>query len=153
MAIFQRYEMLDTTPTITAGAYSDGDVIGGLITVAVPGANKTGLLNRLILIDDANQADAIDVFVFSAAPNTIADNAAFAPTEAALEGILGKVSIAAGDYWVENSLAVAEKNDLNDVLISDGGGSIYVYLVCNGSTPTYAATDDLTLRLGVLTEG
>ena len=153
MAIFQRYITIDVTPTIGTDAYTDGDVIGGLLTFAIPGANGSGIINRVVLVDDGNQDEPLDLFLFDDTPATIADDAAYAPTAADHAKIIGKVSIAAADYWSENSLSVAEKNDLNHTFEANAQSNIYGYLVANGGTPDYAAAADLTIRLGVATEG
>lgn len=140
-----RHRTLDLTPTVTAGAYTANDVIGGLLTL--PMERVSGLIEDVVVIDDANQSAAIDLYFFDEAPTAIADNAAFAPTIADLQKLIGVVSVAGGDYTTVNSNAYATKA-LDVGFESKQAFNIYVYAVVTG-TPTFAATTDLTLRFKV----
>jgi hypothetical protein len=96
----------------------------------------------------------LTLYVFNAAPTTIADDAAFAPAIADLKKLVAKVEIAADDYTSISdgtaNNAYALKQDLNEVYKADGKGNLYAYLVAT-ATPTYAAATDLTVNLSVLT--
>lgn len=133
-------------------AYTDGDVVGGLLTFAIPGPTGYGVLNCIVVVDDDNEGADLDLFLFSSAPTTIADDAAFTPSAADLKKLIYKCAIASGDYATENSLQFVIKNNLDTVFETDGGSNLYGYLVCNGSTPTYAADKTLHIRLGILTQ-
>lgn len=154
MSLFQNFNFVDVTVTTdTAGdAYTDGDVIGGMLTFNVPTANGSGIINRLIVVDVENVATGLDLFLYNGTPNTIADDAAFAPSAATLVNIVGKIAVATSDYWTENSLAVAEVNDINNSFQTDTKSNLYGYLVANGGNPDYNASN-LVLRLGVVSEG
>ena len=144
------YVRSTVAPTITAGAYSAGDVVGGLLTFDVSGAPEGSLLTRALLVDDDNEKPELTLYLFNASPTSFADNAAFAPVVADLKKLITKITFATTDYVTVNSNAYALKEDLND-LIPANTGSIYGYLVCT-STPTYAATSDVWLALDFLTE-
>lgn len=137
------------------GTYSDGDVIGGLITFeAIPGASGAAILNAIYLADDDGEGSALDLFLFNAAPTTIADDAAYAPVAADhASKLIYKCAIAAADYATENSLKFAIKEDINLVMHGDGANKVYGYLVANGSAPSYAANKTLVVRLAITTEG
>lgn len=134
------------TPTVTAGAYSAGDVVGGLLTFDSLTSAGGGVTVRAVrIVDDANQKAAMKLYLFDSNPGAIADNAAFTLTAANLETCTARIEIGAGHYETVGSDAIAL---VQDVSISvAGGGAIYGYLVTNGSTPTYGATDDLSITL------
>ena len=128
--------------TITAGAYSANDVVGGLLSFAVADTNgASGIIRGLRLTDGDNEKAACKLWLFSSAPSTIADNAAFAPSVADLQKCLGYLTIAAADYTTVNSNALAVVDELS-FDFSTANGTVYGYLVCD-ATPTYTATTDL----------
>lgn len=136
---------LTTELTITAGAYGDGDVVGGRLDLsALCGGGGGGTIRQIRLADGDNEGAAMYVYLFDGQPTSIADNAAFATSIviADLKKLIGRISIIAGDYLTINSEKVAIKDDIN---LSHGTGQLFAYLVTNGSTPTYTATTDLTL--------
>lgn len=150
--VFEKVKEPTVTPTVTAGAYSAADVVGGLLTFSGAfGPSGVGILNRVRVVDDANQKAVLTLYLFNDAPSTIADNAAFAPVVADLKKLVAKVAIAADDYTELNSNAVALIDDINDTVLDAGGkGALYGYLVCT-ATPTYAATTDVQVQLSILT--
>lgn len=146
MPIYNENVLYDVTPAITAGAYSAGDVVGGLITIPIKGAGGGGTMRRIIVVDDANVKGDLKIYLFTDAPTTIADNAAFAPTIADLKKLIGIVPVAAADYVTLNSNAVAIADDLGiDFFVP--GENLYAYVVVDG-IETYAAVTDLTIRFG-----
>lgn len=135
-----------------AAAYTANDVVGGLLTFSLVGLiTNGGILNSVYLVDDDNEGAALTLYLFSAKPTVIADDAAFAPSAADLQKMFAVVSIASGDYVTVNSLKYVYKDDINQLLAADGTMSIYGYLVC-GATPTYAANKTLFVRLSILGE-
>ena len=138
------------TPTITAGIYSANDAVGGLITFtnAVSPDLRTGTIQAFILIDDGLQSDATELHLFDRAFTPTADNAAFAPSDADLLNHLGYVELATGDYtdFATNSVGFVKNQKLPFVL---NGTSLFGQLVTRG-TPTYTATDDLTVKLVII---
>ncbi len=147
MPIFNKTRMVDLTPAITAGAYTAGDVIGGMLTFDVHSAGGGGTIRRVTLIDVDNEKAAGKLYLFNSAPTSTADNAAFAPSAADMRKLIDVVSISAADYASVNSKAAAIKRDLAiDYTAADG--RIYAYFVCDG-TPTYTTAGDLTFRLTV----
>lgn len=135
-------------PIATDGTAKDaGDVVGGLLSAKIATPQNGFTLRSLKLVDDDNQAAALTVYIFDAAPTAIIDDAAF--SSAFLIGdhqkLIRSIPIAATtDYTVLNSNASAIKADLNiDVYSLDG--NIYLYIVCT-ATPTYTASG-LTLYL------
>jgi hypothetical protein len=152
---YNRNVTVETTPTITAGAYSANDVIGGLQTINVK-AGFGGTIRRINVVDDDSEAAAMTLYVFDQQPSAFADNAAFAPTVADLKKLVDTVAIATGDYVTINSNDYVIKKDINiDYDTENTGGTdstFYVYAVVTG-TPTYTATTDLTFRYTVWIDG
>lgn len=139
---------IEAALTITAGAYSANDVVGGLVAVTVQSnRHASGVIRKLSVVDDDNEKAALTIYWFSEAPTSIADNAAFAPVIADLKKMSGSVAVAAGDYVTINSNAIAIKTDVNNDF-SASTGILYLYVVCT-ATPTYTATTDLTLELWI----
>lgn len=138
-------------PTITAGAYSSGQNIGGATRVDLAGigaANGSGgVLYSLNLSDVDSQSADIDVFFFSAQP-TVTDNQTFAPTKAQVKRCLGVVHLATA-----NAIAVGANG--KNVMSANIGlmlpASFWVVLVARGAA-TYASTSSLTLSAGVLSD-
>lgn len=145
-------KLLEVTsaPTITAGAYSAGDVVGGLLTFTLQSGSGVFLLKSVRIVDDDNEKAASHLYLFNSEPTTIADNGAFAPTVADLKKMVANIAIAAADFSTLNSNAVALIEDLTAMFKSDTG-KVYGYLVCD-ATPTYTAVTDLSIKLAALTE-
>lgn len=137
------------TPAITAGAYSANDVVGGRLKF--PGFTL-GTLQSITVCDNANQAvDYILVF-FESEPTDIADNAPADIVDADLDKIIyNDTLLDASDKkaFVDNSFVFLYNLD---VPLWATGDSIYAFLITLG-TPTYAATNDITVTLQVETSG
>lgn len=141
--------VVGVAPTVTAGAYSAKDVVGGLLTFAnaVREAGGKGKINTLLLTDLGVTANVLQLWLFDTAPTAIADNAAFDVLDAELPTVIGVIPIAAADYYVatDNQVACVRNVGLE---FSCVGTSLYGYLMCTG-TPTYASTADITVTLGI----
>ena len=136
------------TPTITAGAYSASDVVGGLLTFTLADTHgAAGVVRAVRIVDGDNEKAACKLYLFDSVPSTLADNAAFDFTDDAanLAKCAGRVSIAAADYVTVGADAAAWKEDLA-VEFDTPTGVLYGYLVCD-ATPSYGATSDLSITL------
>ena len=152
-------QLFTVAPTITAGAYSAGDVVGGLLSFgAIAATGQTtfggpnrvgeGTVRRLKIVDDGNVKAALKLWLFNAAPTTFADNVAFAPTIDDLKKVVTVISIAATDYTTVNGNAIGLVENLGRSLKIPTDAPLYGYLVTD-ATPTYAAVTDLTIELTV----
>ncbi len=140
----------DTTAVSTTPAYSIGDAVGGKRTIAnALTAAGTGVLESITVLDRANQSAPLTIIIFDADPTnaTITDNAAFVYSTDDLK-VLGQINIAATDYTTLNSKAVATIKGIG-LTLKAAGTSLYVAVVTS-STPTYAATTDVQIILGIL---
>lgn len=135
------------TPTIDTSAYADNDVIGGLLTFDLSAdlSVNGGWLSNVWLADKDNEGAALRLFLFDELPSTIADQAAFAMTEADSEKLLRVVTFST--YTTVNSEKFAYEDFSPPITFQTATGKLYGYLVANGSTPTYAALKlTITLR-------
>ncbi len=139
---------------VTTDAYTANDVVGGLLTFSIDAnfAIDGAILQTVEINDAANQKEAFDVWLFAAAPTTIANDAAFEPVIADLQKRIGNpIRIAAADYTTVNNLAYATTANLTRPL-QFSGGKLYAYLVAV-DTPDYAAAGNLSLYLNLISEG
>ena len=138
-------------PTITAGAYSAKDAVGGLLTFAnaARAAGGTGIIHSLTLADKADAKAVLELWLFDRTFAAVADNAAFDPTDAELLTCVGVIPIAAADYFsaADNGAACVRNINLQYMLKSDGT-ALFGQLKCI-ATPTYASTSDLSVTLAI----
>ena len=140
--VIRRYKV---TPTVTAGAYTANDVVGGLLTF---GGLRNGTLQAITICDNATQAVNYLLVLFESAPTTIADNATFDIVDADLDKIIYQDSLTSASErqaFTDNSYHYLYGLS---VPIWSAGGTVYGFLITT-STPTYAATSDITVTLQV----
>jgi len=142
-------------PTITAGAYSANDAVGGLLTFANVGrtsvSNGGSILTNVVIIDDAGQDAELELWLFDRTFTAMSDNAAWAPSEADLENLIAVVSTEdSGQGWLAAGTPSAiDIECMKRIDLTSGGTSLFGQLVTRG-TPTYAATDDITVKVMLL---
>ena len=139
------------TPAISAGAYSAGDVVGGLLTFANAArvSGYGGVIKNVLIVDDAGQDAELELWLFDRTFTPIADNGAWAPAEADLENLIVVVSTEdSGQGWM-----AAGTPSACDIEVARAykltGTSMFGQLVTRG-TPTFAATDDVTVTVTLL---
>ena len=152
MASITRTKTVPATPTITAGAYSANDAVGGLITFssAAYATFGGGIIQTITIIDDAKQDAESELHLFNQTFTPTADNAAFNPSDDDMENWVGSLSVNPADYtdFVNNSGASVSNIGLAFNLVTTGQ-DLFGQLVTRG-TPTYTATDDLTIKPTIL---
>jgi hypothetical protein len=135
------------TPTVTAGAYAAGDVVGGRLEFedAARAAGLGGLITGMTIVDDAGQDSTMELWLFNAQPTDIADNTAFEPTEGDLHNLAGVISTADGSWRAAGTPSACY---VSEYLRYDppSGTSLYGFLV-DRTGGTLAATDDITIIL------
>ena len=144
-------DTLTQTPTITAGAYSAGDNVGDLLTFANAAliAGGGGVIKQVEIIDDAGQDAKLELWLFDQTFTPGNDNDAWSAVEAELHNEVTIIStedstrgyLSAGTPSV-CSIEVARRYDCI-------GTSLFGRLVTRG-TPTFVATDDLTIKISLL---
>jgi hypothetical protein len=139
---------ISQTPTVTAGVYSAGDAVGGLLTFASAARTSGGggVIKDVIILDDAGQDAELELWLFNATFTAMADNAAWAPSEADLRKLVAIVSTTSGAWFAAGtpSAARVESDQRYDLT----GTSMFGQLVTRG-TPTFVATDDVTVIIGL----
>lgn len=134
------------SPTVTAGAYSAADVVGGLLTFS--GVPKRGKITEVVVTDQAKQAGALDLVLFNTEPTTIADNGASDIADADIAKIATAIRLAdtAGahkyDFSDNKIYVIAELNRR----FERTGDALYGFLIAAG-TPTFAAVTDVSITI------
>ena len=139
-------------PTITAGAYGAADALGGLLefTNAVAESGIGGKIISAHIVDDAGQSggNAIVLFLFNQTFTPTADNDVIAISEADMENTLGHLKFDSANAQAPGAAQpihlYTEKGVDHDFVLV--GTSLFGQLSCLG-TPTYPATDDITVIL------
>lgn len=144
--------LIAATPTISASSiYAAKDAIGGIMTFASAARTSGGggVLESVTIIDKDQELSPIDLVLFSATvAGTATDNSPFDPSDADLANFIGAIPILAGDYadFTDNSAATRAGIGL---AYACAATSLFGVLVAR-STPTYTATSDITVILGVI---
>lgn len=150
MAILQRGYPVSVTPTITAGAYTGGDVCGGLM--AFDTLATGGDIVQLNIHDRDNEKAAGRFWLFSDRPGAVADNDPFAVADADNNKIIGYIDVAAADYVSIGSTSAFASIPVTatsaNKALSYAVRTLYAYFVPS-ATPTYNAVNDLTFDLVV----
>lgn len=138
------------TPTITGGAYSAKDAVGGLLTFANAArvSGGSGVVHAVTIIDNDSEAAELVLVLFDQTFTATADNAPFDPSDADLANCIGKITISSTDYQAFNDNAVAQVRNVG-LPFKLTGTSLFGQLMCTGG-PTYTAVSDLTIKLHIL---
>jgi hypothetical protein len=141
------------TPTITAGAYTAGDAIGGRLEFAnaVWTDGGKGVIEKVVVVDRDQEQAPIDLVLFNQAFTATVDNAPFDPSDADLLNSLGYIDVAATDYadFSDNSVAAKASGLRMPFAFQLASGTILYGQMVVRSGPTYTATSDLTIILTI----
>ena len=136
--------------TVTAGAYSANDVVGGRIQF---NGVRAGKLRSITITDAAAQlVDYVLVF-FESVPTDITDNATFDIADGDLDKIIYDAALTASATrraFTDNSYHFIFA--IKDVELLPTDGSLWAFLITLG-TPTYAATTDVTVTIQIDEDG
>jgi hypothetical protein len=145
------YDVVQVDPVVTAGAYSTLDQVGGLLVF--PDTGKNGSIKNAMVIDLAKQDVDYTLFLFdddprdpSSGPTAVpADNAVFDIPDAILKNCCAVVPIT--NAKLSNDSGIIDSGTL-DIPYRAHKGTLYGLLMVTG-TPTYAATTDVRVKLGI----
>jgi hypothetical protein len=155
---------VDVAQTVTASAYSAGNAVGGLMTIAGAarvsgslGASGTGgILQQVVMNSKSVQTAQMDVFIFNSNPtsSTCTDKTAFVLATADFDKVVGVASIpgapANNSGWFSGGTgSVGQANNLAMAFDLSSATSLYACAVTRG-TPTFAATSDISLKYQIL---
>ena len=144
-------QFFNVAPTVTAGAYSTNDVVGGLMTFK---GLRRGSLQTVTITDKAAQSADYLLVLFNDTPTlpSIVDNATYDINDADLPKIIHTITLtAAASRTAFSDNAIYTVSGL-DVPIQAQCPSISAYLIATASAPTYASTSDITVVLQVDTD-
>jgi deoxyinosine 3'endonuclease (endonuclease V) len=151
----QSVELYDVTLTLDTSIYAAADVLSdsAVVSNAVPYPGGRAILRSVVLLDEDDQAAALDLYFIDSNVAMGTKNAAISITDANARKLLGKVAIATTDYADLIASRLATKSELALVLKAVAGSpDIYVAAVNGAGTPTYTAAG-IKLRLGIQWEG
>jgi len=130
---------------VTAGGYTDGDVLGGLQALPLlPGFSRLKI-NRIGIIDEEQQSPTLTVHFYNALPTTIADNAVWTLSDANAVKWIGFSNTIT---WITHGATASTSisKDLVGEEFSAPLGVLWYYIVINDLTPpTYVATTDISI--------
>lgn len=141
------------TPTITAGAYTAGDIVGGLLTFTnVASANdQPFILQNVMVTIEAAITSALTLILFNADPTstTKTDNAAYSLNAADAAKVVATLPFnALGGYLQDHGTPnTYELANLARVIAPASGARTIYGLLIDGTGFTPTATDDLTIRI------
>lgn len=143
-------DVIDVTLVADTNAYADNDVLA--VPQAIPGvfqpAGGVRVLRSLVLLDEADQAQDIDILFFSETVTLGTINAAVNISDADAGKMIGRVAVVAADYCDLVNNQVAVKSDIYlPMKAAANSGSLWIAAVVRSGTPTYAA-GSLKLKLG-----
>lgn len=144
---------IEVTPTVTAGAYSAGDVIGGELTFS--GVPRRGIILGAYVKDKSANGVNTSLVLFKGDITTIADNAAFDLTAADENALIRQL-----DFTTHQTVGVSNQVSISYLdrqyiaySLSDTQHDLRGLLFANGTTPSFGATSDITVGLTILAEG
>jgi hypothetical protein len=148
-------DLIKVTPTITVGAYSAQDMVGGKMTLsnAMRVIGGKGYLYSLEVISTDKIAAALDFHLFSAMAGAYADNDPESISAADSLNHLGLVRILATDYLTKANFAIAQPDPttFKPILLKSGAASrdLFAIVVCT-ATPTYTHSTGLQFDFGII---
>ena len=140
-------QVVDITPVLDTSQYADNDVL--FVPIAIPAYRADGgngparKLVSVVILDEADQAQDIDL-IFTDGNVTLGTiNGAVNISDADARKILGHVPVLIADYCDTINSQVATKRDINLIMQNPA----YISGVLRSGTPTYAASS-LKIKLG-----
>lgn len=135
-------------PTVSAGAYSAGDIMGGLLTFQVARADGEGvIITGAQAMLKAAVTPALTLVLFSADPSatTKTDNAAYSLNAADAFKVIKSIPLSTlYDHGTPNSYS---DDTLAIVVIPAAGTKVIYGLLIDATGVTLTSTSDLQVRL------
>jgi len=142
---------LTANPTVSTSAFVAGYCVGGLLafTNAARASGGSLLVASAVLQDESKQNAVIDLILFDDNPSasTFTDHVALDILAADLPLVAGCISFPAAAYTFATTSIQSVSNIGIEVALV--GTSLYGVMVVHG-TPTWAAADDLSVKLVVI---
>ena len=140
----------DLTLSLSTDQYADGDVLADTqeLASAIRLAGGSGVVQSLVVVDKDDQGQALDVYLLDSNVSIGTENSAVGISDANAAKVLGKIAVAAADFYDMGGVRVASLANLSVVVEVSSGTSLYVAVVSRG-TGTYTASG-VVLRFGIL---
>lgn len=139
-------------PTVTNGAYSAGDIVGGLMTFAVgrvPG--EPVIITGMEFNFKAAVAPSLQAVLFNADPSvtTKTDNAAYSLAAADAHKVRKAIPVnSLGGYLVDHGTPNTISIEGLNIVMSPGDGTLNIYMLLIDLTGvTLTSTSDLQVRV------
>lgn len=139
--------MYEVTLAVDTSIYAAGDLISNPILIPGTSLSKPLLLQSIVLNDRAGQSAAMSFFLSLANTSHGTINSAPSASVSVIENDFAWFSIATGDYIDLGDASIAVKTGLGIICPP---GPLYIGAINGAGTPTYAASTNLRLRLGLL---
>ena len=142
--------VLDVTLSLDTSAYADGDVMADTQSVSSAFRENGGLamLHSVTVLDEDDQGRPFDLYFLSANNSMGTENSAVSITDANARDIIGRVTIASGDYYDLGGCRFANRSGVGLMLkAASGSTTLYVAAVSRDSG-TYTASG-IRLKLGL----
>lgn len=161
---FMQRTRVAVTPVISTSAYTSGDCLGPITTVAGMArvSGYGGVIKGIQIVDKTQaQRSAMTILLFNQTVTTAADNAAFTCSDADMLNCVAQIEVLSTHYntaWPgtpANSLATLPHNDAAstpiamEVPYTCAATSLFMQLVVRG-TPTYTTTSDIVVSFIVI---
>lgn len=139
------------TPSVTAGAYVAGNVVGGLMTFANAFAGSSGVLQSIIIKCKSVQSATFKLYLFSQQPTntTWTDKTAPAINVNDLPFLIDVFIFAAPDSGL-GTMTIYTQDGLGKALSNTAGGTQLFGILVTTGTPTFASTSDVSVALGII---
>jgi len=135
------------TPTVSAGAYSAGDIVGALLTFETgTGVNRRIILNEISVMVKAAVTSSLNIVIFEADPTstTKTDNAAY--SLAAADAFKVRKTIPVTTLYDHGTPNEYSSGPLNIVLAPAADTSKFYALLIDGTGWTLTSTSDIQIR-------
>lgn len=142
--------VVDLTLSLDTGAYADGDVLADVQDLLID--QKMGvkeyILQSLVVLDESDQGQAMDLLFLNANNSLGTENLAASISDANARAIVGRVPVAAGDFYDLGGCRLACLYGIGLQMETLNSRKLYLGAISRG-TGTYAATG-IRLKLGFL---
>jgi hypothetical protein len=142
-------DVIDVTLTLDTNEYASGDVLAvpAAVVGVFRGPSDVRRLVSVVLLDEDDQAQAVDLMFFNATATLGTINGAVSISDADARKVIGVVKIATGDYVDLVNNQVAFKTGLDLPLKASSTGACFLGAVLRSGTPTYTAAG-IKIKLG-----
>lgn len=137
---------------VDTNAVTSGDNVGGLLSFPAMRDGDGYILESVVLADQAKLSSDMDLILFDSLPaGTFTTNVAQTLTDATLKLITAVIPLDTHAVFANNSVSFSANNldiPIDAIPAVSGDKVIYGILVAR-STPTQAATTDISIRLAL----